>query len=317
MTDTLSGLVDYLNHLEDRDAHSLYLAARHQLDALIYAVINHPKAISPDRCDVLHKASRQLDREYENLIQHFDNLKRHVRNLVQEQEPAYFVESLRLFQEEFCFETVEYKLQRRLQPDPEQTESIQGKLLRYCQWQVPGMIVSPGLDSWIDNLVALDPLYLIDTDPALLDPAHQRFPENYQRRLRLYTVQERLGHPILGMIPNTQFGFCFVNNFFNYRPLEIIMQWLEELRLKLRPGGILLFTFNDCDRAHGIGLVERKYMTYTPGRMLLQALLALKFTVLEHVHGANNMAWIEAQVPGEITTLRGGQTLAKITAITQ
>lgn len=317
MTDNLSGLVDYLNHLEDREAQALYLEARHQLDALLHAVTNHPEAIAPERCDVLHKASRQLDREYENLIQHFDNLKRHVRNLVLQQEPAYLAESLRLFQEESCHETVEYKLQRRLRPDAAQTESIQGKLLRYAQWQVPGMVVSPGPNAWIDNLVALDPLYLIDTDLALLDPAHQRFPENYQRRLRLYAVEERLGQPILNIMPDSQFGFCFVYNFFNYRPLELINQWLEELRRKLRPGGRLLFTFNDCDRAHGVGLTERKYMSYTPGRMMVQILLALKFTVIEHYHGANDMAWIEAQVPGEITTLRGGQTLAKIVAKTQ
>ena len=314
MTDSLRRFVDYLNHLEDREAEAVYLEARRDLDSLIHAVVNHPEAISQDRCDILHQASRDIDRAYENFIRHFDLLKRHVRNLVIESEPEYFVESLRLFDEESQFETVEYKLQRKLQPDDEQVERVLGKLLRYSKWQVPGMIVGPGTDNWIDTLVALDPLYLIDTDPALLDPAYQRFPETYQRRLRLYTVKEHLGQPVLDLLPSGQFGFCLVYNFFNYRPLEMINQWLEEIRVCLRPGGTLLFTFNDCDWAHGVGLAERKYMSYTPGRMLVQKLLALEFRVLEHYHGANNMAWIEAQVPGEISTLRGGQTLAKIVA---
>jgi len=310
----LRNLVDYLNHLEAREAEAVYLDARHDLDALIHAVINHPKAIEPERSDILHQASRDIDRAYEHLIRQFDLLKRHVKNLVIETEPAYFAESLRLWQEESGFETVAYKLQRRLEPDPEQIERIQGKLLRYAQWQVPGMIIGPGNDSWVEDLVPLDPLYLVDTDLALLEPAHGRFPEAYQRRLRLYQVPEQLGQLILGALPQGQFGFCFAYNFFNYRPVEMIDQWLEEIRLKLRPGGILLFTFNDCDWAHGVGLAESKFMSYTPGRMLVQKLLALNFKVLERYHGANNMAWIEAWIPGEITTLRGGQTLAKIVA---
>lgn len=314
MTDKLSGLVAYLNHLENREADAVYLDARHDLDGLLHAVINHPKAIVQDRIDILQQTSRDIDRAYENFIRHFDLLKRHVRNLVIESEPDYFAESLRLFDEEARFETVEYKLQRRLTPDHEQIEAIMGKLLRYAKWQVPGLIVAPGTDVWIDTLVALDPLYLVDTDPALLDPAYQRFPEAYQRRLRLYTVQERLGQPVLDTLPASQFGFCLVYNFFNYRPLEMIDQWLEEIHSCLRPGGTLLFTFNDCDWAHGVGLFEQKYMSYTPGRMLIQKLLALEFRVLERYHGGNNIAWIEAQVPGKFRSLRGGQTLAKIVA---
>lgn len=314
MTTELSSLVNYLNHLEQCDSESIYLRTRHELDALLHSVMNHPKSISTGRCDVLHTASREIDRAYENLLRHHDLLKRHVRNLVIENEADYFAESLRHYQEESHFETVEYKLARQLKPDSDQTESILGKLLRYAQWQVPGMIVGPGRDTWIKTLVALDPLYLVDTDLALLEPAHQSFTQSYQRRLRLYQVQEQLGLPIIHDLPKAQFGFCFVYNFFNYRPIEIIEQWLEEIRASLRPGGILLFTFNDCDNAHGVALAERKFMTYTPGRIVEQKLLALEYKILERYHGANNMAWFEVQVPGKITTLRGGQVLAKIVA---
>lgn len=314
MNGELSSLVGYLNHLEQTSPDPIYLKARHELDALIHSVVNHPKSISAGRCDVLLTASREIDRSYENLIRHHDLLKKHVRNLVIEQESQYFAESLRHFHEESCLETVEYKLSRQLKPNSQQTDSILGKLLRYAKWQVPGMIVGPGRDVWIKTLVALDPLYLVDTDLELLNPAYRSFTQSYQRRLRLYEVTEELGAPILHQLPQKQFGFCFLYNFFNYRPIEIIDQWLEEIHALMRPGGVLFFTFNDCDQAHGVALAESGFMNYTPSRYIRQKLLALQFDIQEHYHGPNDIAWIEAKVPGEITSLRGGQVLAKIVA---
>ena len=39
-------------------------------------------------------------------------------------------------------------------------------------------------------MVMFDPLYLVDLKHTLLDPAVKKFPEEYQRRLRTYVVNE-------------------------------------------------------------------------------------------------------------------------------
>jgi hypothetical protein len=213
-----------------------------------------------------------------------------------------------------CYDTTEHILNRKLRCDPESAELLQGRILRYTDWRVPGLIFRPALEQHVEQLVPLDPLYMIDNNLELLEPACQGFTEEYRRRLRLYTAEEILGKPILALLPDAQFGYCFAYNYFNYKPLELICQYLDELWKKLRPGGVVFFTYNDCDRAHGVALAERSYMCYTPGSLIQEHAETLGFELMHRHNGPADVAWFEFQKPGEIDSLRGGQTLARIVA---
>jgi SAM-dependent methyltransferase len=70
---------------------------------------------------------------------------------------------------------------------------------------------------------------------------------------------------ILAAIPTNQFGLVFAYNYFNWKPIEIIERFLIEIYQKLRPGGALIFTYNECDNWYGVGAVENAWMCYTPG----------------------------------------------------
>jgi hypothetical protein len=129
-------------------------------------------------------------------------------------------------------------------------------------------------------------------------------------------VNERHTNSILAKIPNEQFGLCLVYNFFNFRPFEIIKQWLWEIQVKLRPGGILIMTINDCDRDTAVMLVESHFACYTPGYLILDMVQSMGFEVLATWNNDGPMTWIELRKPGELTSLRGGQTLAKIVSKT-
>jgi hypothetical protein len=172
----------------------------------------------------------------------------------------------------------------------------------------------PGLEAFVEQLVPLDPLYLADQDLALLQPAVKGFTKEYQRRLRLYEIPERTDQLLLSQLPDGQFGYCFAYNYFNFKPLEVINQYLQELWNKMRPGGVIFFTFNDCDYSQGVGLAEKKFMCYTPGHMIVEHAENLGYEINQRHRGKGDVCWLEIQKPGKITSMRGGQTLAKIVA---
>jgi SAM-dependent methyltransferase len=174
------------------------------------------------------------------------------------------------------------------------------------------MIIRPGRETYINELLASDPLYLVDENHDLLVPAMSQFNENYQQRLRTYTINERQDQEILGKLPNGQFGLVFAYNFFNFRPFEVFKKYLSEIYQKLRPGGVLALTFNDCDRAKGVMLVEQHFCCYTPGYLVRELAQSLGYEIVFSWSDQGPSTWLELKKPGEFTSVRGGQALAKI-----
>ena len=191
-------------------------------------------------------------------------------------------------------------------------ELFQARLSKYINWQHSAMIIRPGIESFIDSMVALDPLYLVDLNYDYLAPALSKFNSQYQNRLRTYTVKEELDQDILGQLPNNQFALCFVYNYFNFRPFEILKKYLDEIYEKLTPGGVLVMTFNDCDRASAVQLVENFYCCYTPGYLVRELALSIGYEIEYSWNDPGPTTWLELKKPGTMTSLKGGQTLAKV-----
>ena len=303
------------------------VALKNQLDSMSMSTTK--KQVDQDLNGVCHALNTYAD-EFSQLIQQLDTQKNHVQkqldtygNLIdtvrqqvnqkiRDQEKSWFEESYRLYEHETPTETTEYILNRREIFTPETQQILLRRLENYVGWRFPGMIIRPGLENFVRGMVANDPLYLIDQHRDLLKPAVEKFNQAYQNRLRTYVVDERGSDPILAKIPDAQFGLCLVYNFFNFRPFEIIKQWLWEIQVKLRPGGILIMTINDCDREKAVRLVESHFACYTPGYLILDMVQSMGFEVLSTWNNDGPMTWIELRKPGELTTVRGGQTLAKV-----
>jgi hypothetical protein len=193
-------------------------------------------------------------------------------------------------------------------------ELIAGRLNSFNDWKIPGLIIRPGVEDWIDRLVALDPLYLADLDTALLRPALQRYPKLYQQRLRQYTIREDRS-PMLDRLPKAQIGVVFCHDFFRMRTLDVMQKYISEIWDLLRPGGMFLFTYCDGDRSKTVELIERTSSCYTPRHQVLPMCIAQGFEILFEY--ASDLGWnyMELRRPGKISTLRGGQTLAKVRPI--
>ena len=242
-----------------------------------------------------------------------NRLRDQIQQDIAQHEPEYLQNSIRIYQSEMIHESVEYILNRRLQLSDDDQAYLQSRLKALGDWRYPAVCFRPGLEEFVKIMVPLDPLYLVDQDYSLLTPAVQNFDSLYQRRLRQYTVNDYRSLPLLEKLPDHQFAVVFAYNFFNYKPLHVIERYLKEIFDKLRPGGVLIMGYNNCDRAHGVGLAERNFMTYTPLRLLQPIINSAGYVTISNRHCGDSDI-LELAKPGELSTIRGGQCLAKIIA---
>lgn len=308
----LSDLVAYLNSLQALSPERVHVSTADEIAKITYAVEQIDQHSDIQQQPVLDTARDVLDR-LRNLCAEVDALKDRVRDQISRIEPAYFANSYRLYDEEMRdHETPEYILQRRLNMDADVYDIILSRVAAVSDWHHPALIIRPGVERFVDQMTAFDPLYIADTDYRLLEPCMGQFTDVYQRRLRTCVINKNKDRDYLQMIPQTQMGFVLCYNFFNFAPFEVLRQYLTEIFDKLKPGGVLAMTYNDCDRAHGVRLTESNFTCYTPGRLVKNLAQTLGYDIQYEYTNFGDLAWLELRKPGTLTSLRGGQTLAKI-----
>jgi SAM-dependent methyltransferase len=210
-------------------------------------------------------------------------------------------------------EALEYHKNKPVQISDELAVILKTRVASYCGWKYPAMIIHPMMEPFIHGMVSCDPLYVVDESYYLLESTLKQFNEVYQRRLRTYIIEESFEHPLLARLPDQQLGFCLAYNYFNYRPFEIIKKYFEEIYQKLSPGGVFALTFNDCDHHHAMSAVEQNLTSYTPGTLVRGWAKYVGFEeIFYYQNDEDPSVWLELKKPGELTSLRGGQAMAKI-----
>jgi SAM-dependent methyltransferase len=307
----LSDLINYQMELNAMSAVSIQQQANIDLEKITY-LVGHQSIQLAEHNNTLQLRHKEIQQTFDAFETNLNELKLEIKQLIETTEKPWFAESYRLYEQEMINETAEYILNRRPEITSETEQFYRTRIVRYNSWQHPAMIIRPGRETYINELVASDPLYLVDESHDLLLPALSQFNEQYQQRLRTYAINERSGEEILGKLPNGQFGLVFAYNFFNFRPFEVIKTYLTEVYQKLRPGGMLVMTFNDCDRAKGVMLVEQHFCCYTPGYLVRELAQSLGYRITFSWTDQGPSTWLELQKPGNFVSLRGGQALAKI-----
>lgn len=307
----LSEVLAYIELLDNKLSQPNFYDASRHLDNVVHLITTYPHQLG-NFSQEIHSAAEEVKASFAKVDSVMIDLQQTLEKIKANLERPLFEDSVNLYEQEMVFETNDYILNRKLAIDPEDHEVMYGHLLNYTDWRLPGMIIRPGLEKWIEHLVPLDPLYVVDTNDELVEPAVARFTVEYQRRLRRYTIIDSERTSIFGQLPDAQFGFIFAYNYFNYKPIEIINRYLKELFGKLRPGGVFMFTYNDCDWSHGTALAEKKFMCYTPSRIIEHEAMLVGFEIVYKHRGLGNINWLELKRPGDIVSYRGGQSLAKI-----
>jgi hypothetical protein len=315
----LSELVAYKNLLDTLSSNSTKNSAELDLDRIIYAVTNNTLQID-DSTDRLLAHKINVTQMFDQFEDEFDRLKQKLDQMISEAEKSMFQQSYRAYEdlnqslksENLYQSNIQHVLNRCPIVTEEVNQVYLARLSRHSSWHHAGMILHPGRESFMAHMVSCDPLYVVDENYDLLEPSLTQFNELYQNRLRVSLVNEDSDEAWLTKVPDNQLGVCLAYNFFNFKPFEVIKKYVSEIYKKLKPGGTLIMTFNDCDRYKAVVLVEQFFCTYTPGRMIRSWAQHVGFeeNFCHHDDGPNT--WIEFKKPGELTSLRGGQSLAKI-----
>jgi SAM-dependent methyltransferase len=180
----------------------------------------------------------------------------------------------------------------------------------HSSWQYPGLEIGPGDGEWTPMLVASDPLYVIDNHQEFLDVTANQFPDDYQRRLRKYVIDFRTND--ITELPKNQIGFAFAWNVFNFFPEYELRHYLTQVFAALRPGGTLLFSYNNCDNPIQAGFAEEGWMSWMPRTLLTSVLTDLGYTDFTFFEPALNVSFVEVKKPGEKTTVKAHQVLGEI-----
>jgi hypothetical protein len=307
----LSKLVTLRNYLNSLSVRAVQNVANVELTKILYQVDLNSEILASQ----IHNTNSEftkLQQAFDSFSQQFDQIRLQVEQLIIEQEMHWRHESYRIY-EKLRAEHHDYVM-NNLRPTVHPETLLRSRLQVYADWRYPGMLIRPGIETFAGEMVACDPLYIVDVDRPFLGKVSSinKFTPEYEARIRSFIIDENLDLSMLAKIPNNQFGLCLVYNFFNHRPLELIKHYLEELYDKLRPGGVLIFTYNDCDRTPGVELVEKGLACYTNGTLINQLVEHIGYDRCHAWHDGEPKTFLEVRKPGDLVSLRGGQTLAKI-----
>ena len=311
----LSEIVARLNLLDSLDVASECATATAKLNHITHVVTEGSDQYNSTAQDIA-KTYNEIHNSIAKFSAQVESLKEELRSEIVQREQQHLIDSLHVYREEMIHDTVDVILNRRMRIDNDDDLMLRTHLKNLTDWRLPGMILRPGLENYIEDMVPMDPLYVVDHDPELMRPAVSKFTPEYQRRLRKYVIDDRADGPVLDQLPDNQFGAIFAYHYFNHKPIEIICKFLTEFYQKLRPGGSVIMTYNNCDLAHGVIRAESAWMLYTPKRLIKKHAAELGFELITAHDGAGDVSWLELRKPGDIVSLRGGQTLAKILART-
>lgn len=185
-------------------------------------------------------------------------------------------------------------------------------LITKCvSWKFPTLYIRPNSTHFIDALKASDILFVME-QCDVTDWLEANIEENfYKKGIRFKLIDEAKRSFIQHIYPAEQMGLIVMENFLNFKPLEIIKQYLKESERLMRPGGHLLFTYNNCDLPSGARNFENGLYCFTPGRMLKLMCEAMGFEVVDDTV-SDRINWLLLRKPGELTTLKGGKCLGQI-----
>jgi hypothetical protein len=314
----LTELIRLNNRLDELTMRDLQQESSGRFELIIDRIDVPQAGVDADFQKRLEEKNYTLQSVFASLEEELLDLKLEVQQLIADQGQAWlhrnYTEYERFLENDYA-QTEDYLGLHRNKPirrDADTESVLKSRVANYCDWKQPAMIIHPMLEPFTHEMTASDPLYLVDESPYLLEPTLEQFNPVYRNRLRPYVIKESFDQPILTRLPDQQIGFCLVYNYLDYRPFALIKIYLEEIYQKLLPGGVVAMTFNDCDRYQAMQAVEQGITGYTPGSLVRAWANYLGFEeVFCHTTG-NPSVWIEFQKPGQSTSLRGGQSLAKI-----
>jgi hypothetical protein len=164
------------------------------------------------------------------------------------------------------------------------------------------------------DLVANDPMYLADFSPERIDFVTSQFNPAFNQRVRKYIIE----NSSLATLPQGQIGFILSWMVFNYADLSVIKNYLQKMMMLLKPGGIHIFSYNNCEFLESYKLANKGWMSYVTKTDVLALCTELGYEIVNtydvpHArYDYERISWVEVKKPGVLKSARLKQVVGSI-----
>lgn len=307
----LSQLVEYRNYISNLDLKSIKEKSSKSTNEILNR-ISEQYADIDSQVDELESIQQDIFTNVDKFTRTLTSIKSSLDRRISSLTNHYDQVSRQLF-DEMRNDTVDWILQRQRHFSDEDRDFFTSRSTLYSKWTYPTLVIRPAHNPFLLNIVDGFPIYYVDQNLDLIKPAFKHFPPEFVNRIRSYTVDEyNPKKRFLDELPKNQFGLVSAFYYFNFKPEYIIKQYLEEVFELLKAGGTFLITINDCDYPGAAVLAENQYCCYISGLKFKSIATSIGYSVLYEQHHTNGIHWYELKKPGKLTTIKGGQTLAKL-----
>lgn len=269
-----------------------------------------------DRLTTVNDSINDLVHDMNALQSNINHLKLQADELMQDMSKEPLQESYARYEERKNWFNLEQAEANRLYYDQfygdrEIKERFNTLITKSVSWRHPTLYIRPNSTHFLNALKASDILYVMEQCDVTEWFESVSGPTYFEKSVRFRIIDENKNTFITQYYPPEQMGFILMENFLTFKPLEIIKQYLNESMELLKPGGHLLFTYNNCDLASGARNFENGLYCYTPGKMLRLICEEIGFEV-EDDTTTNRVSWFYLKKPGTLTSLKGGKCLGQI-----
>lgn len=310
----LSRLVEYRNYIANLDLKKIKEKSSKSTNEILNR-INEQYADLDNQVNKLDSIQQSIFANVDKFNQNLSDIRSALDKQILSLADHYDQQSRELF-EAMRNDSSDWILQRKKNLSNQDTDFFVKRSTLYSNWTYPTLVFRPAHTPFLSSIVDGFPTYYVDRDLDLINPAVNQFPPEFANRVRSYTVDEyNTQKPLLDKLPKGQYGLVSAFYYFDFKPEYIIKRYLEEVFDLLRPGGAFLLTINDCDYPGSAVLAENNYCCYISGLKFKATATELGYKIITEHHHTNGIHWYELEKPGELTTLKGGQTMAKLISV--
>lgn len=188
------------------------------------------------------------------------------------------------------------------------------KIIRqYTSNLYPALEIGPGNGQFTHYMVAGDPLYLVDINKEFLEKSINQFPPEYQRRVRTYQIDsEGFGDNDLSCLPQEQFSFVIAIDVMDYYTWDFVKDYLNNIYQVLRPGGHLMFTYNNCEDSAAVIQVEKGFKGWATETDVRSECTKIGYEIIETKNFPGYSHWAVVRKPGNLETIKLQQAMGEI-----
>jgi SAM-dependent methyltransferase len=244
-----------------------------------------------------------LEKAQQDFNQYTKELEESVYNTLRRREVKLIQESYKRY--ERMSEDKDFILTRNTLLSKKFVDQIQNQIGKYADWRYPGVDINPADGTFTQKMLGCDPLYCIADDKPVVKAIKANFSNFFAtRRLRTYNAIEKL--------PEKQFGFACSINQFEYMPLDPIKDIVKKVYNLLRPGGIFIFSYNDCGERESLELLDNDWRCYMTKEIIISLVNSLGFDYVNDGCVAGTHSWIVVKAPGELYSIKTEATSVRL-----